>query len=216
MLKSTGNPGRFTLVLLSALVLAACSAEREESVTDEQAVVDYGLLQTIPKEPISFTDEVLPILNRRCVVCHGCYDAPCQLKLTSTDGIRRGANEKKVYNGTRIKAMKPTRLGIDAKTVEEWRDRNFSPVLNEHPTTTDGPGEQNLRQSVLYQMLRLKQLHPQPRTGMLPETFDISLDREQSCPKIDTFGTYADKHPLWGMPYAMPNLDDGEYRTLVQ
>lgn len=33
---------------------------------------------------------VKPILESRCVVCHGCYDAPCQLKLSSPEGIDRG------------------------------------------------------------------------------------------------------------------------------
>ena len=211
-----GNARHFGLYLTAAIALSACSIEREESVTDDQAVVDYGLLQTLPAEPISFSNEVQPILERRCVVCHGCYDAPCQLKLSSIDGIRRGANEEKVYNAARIKAVPPSRLGIDATSVEQWRARNFSPVLNENPISQGDPAEQNLKNSVLYQMLRLKQLHPQPRAGMLPETFDISLNRDQTCPKIEAFDDYAADHPLWGMPYAMPNLEDDEYATLVQ
>jgi len=31
----------------------------------------------------TYLNDVQPLLNQRCVVCHGCYDAPCQLKLTS-------------------------------------------------------------------------------------------------------------------------------------
>lgn len=37
------------------------------------------------------------ILEQRCVVCHGCYDAPCQLKLEAYEGLLRGANPSKVY-----------------------------------------------------------------------------------------------------------------------
>ena len=210
------NSYRFSLILMTALTLAACSTEKEELFTDDQAVVDYGLLQTLPSEPISFTDEVQPILDKRCVVCHGCYDAPCQLKLSSLDGILRGANEEKIYNGSRIKAMTPSRLSIDARFPNEWRNRGFSPILKESPVTTANPAEENLQQSVLYQMLRLKQLHPQPRAGMLPETFDIALDRKQTCPKVESVGDYAAENPLWGMPYAMPNLSNNEYDTLVQ
>jgi hypothetical protein len=62
------------------MTLAPCSTGKDKSTSDEQAVVDYGLLQTLPDKPISFADEVQPILDKRCVVCHGCYDAPCQLK----------------------------------------------------------------------------------------------------------------------------------------
>jgi hypothetical protein len=35
---------------------------------------------------------VQPILERRCVVCHGCYDVPCQIKLGAWEGIARGAS----------------------------------------------------------------------------------------------------------------------------
>ena len=55
------------------------------------------------------------MIEQRCTVCHGCYDAPCQLKLTSTDGIDRGASTEKIYRAYRILADKPHRLGID-----EW------------------------------------------------------------------------------------------------
>lgn len=27
------------------------------------------------------------LLDRRCVVCHGCYDTPCQLNLSASHGM---------------------------------------------------------------------------------------------------------------------------------
>jgi hypothetical protein len=51
---------------------------------------------------------------------------------------------------------------------------------------------------------------------MLGDNFDVSLDREQTCPTLAEFDDYAAKHPHGGMPYAMPNLDRDEYTTLVQ
>ncbi|NNL06767.1 MAG: fatty acid cis/trans isomerase [Gammaproteobacteria bacterium] len=192
-----------------ALLLSACS--KEESITADQATVEYDLLYTLPKEPVSYDKEVRPILESRCVVCHGCYDAPCQLKLSSPEGIQRGGNKKKVYDGARITAADPTRLFIDAQTTGEWRQKAFHPVLNED----DANPLKNLEDSVMYRMLRQKQLYPQARTGMLSDDFDISLDRAQTCPTIDEFDEYAAKHPKGGMPYAMPNLDRDEYTTLV-
>ena len=41
-------------------------------------------------------------LEQRCVVCHGCYDAPCQLLLSSPDGIARGASKQVVYDTDRL------------------------------------------------------------------------------------------------------------------
>ena len=117
----------FTLLIQ---LLSACSSP-EKSIAAEQAIVEYDLLYTLPKETVSFEDVVQPILESRCVVCQGCYDAPCQLKLTSPEGIHRGANKKKVYNSSRPTAVEPTRLFIDALTTEEWRQKGFDTVLNE-------------------------------------------------------------------------------------
>ncbi len=197
-------------IFLLMLLLSACSPS-EKSITAEQAAVEYELMYSTPKETISYDEKVRPILESRCVVCHGCYDAPCQLKLSSPEGIQRGANKKKVYNASRIKADEPTRLFIDAMTTEEWRQTGFDTVLNEGVSNP----LQNLEGSVLYRMLRQKQLYPQARAGMLSDDFDVSLNREQSCPTIDEFDKYAVKHPKGGMPYAMPNLGREEYTTLV-
>ena len=197
-------------VLTLLVLLSACSTS-ERSITAEQAPVEYDLVYTTPKEIISYDDKVRPVLENRCVVCHGCYDAPCQLKLSSPEGIHRGANKKKVYNAARLTADEPTRLFIDAMTTQEWRQKGFDTVLNEG----DSNPVKNLENSVLYHMLRQKRLYPQARTGMLGNDFDISLDRAQTCPTLQEFDDYAADHPKGGMPYAMPNLNREEYTTLV-
>jgi len=198
------------IILLLIGVLTAC-APSEKSITADQAIVEYDLLYTLPEEPIAYDEKVRPILESRCVVCHGCYDAPCQLKLSSTEGIHRGANKEEVYNAGRVKPADPTRLFIDAITTEQWRQKDFHPVLNEG----DADPVKNLESSVMYRMLRQKELYPQARTGMLSDEFDVSLDRAQTCPTLDEFDDYAAEHPKGGMPYAMPNLDRDEYKTLV-
>jgi len=197
-------------IILLFLLLSACSS-KETTVTAEQAKVEYDLLFTLPREPLSFKESVQPVLESRCVVCHGCYDAPCQLKLTSPEGIHRGANKKKVYNAARLTADAPTRLFIDAMTTDEWRQKDFTAVLNEGENSK----VKNLENSVMYRMLRQKRLYPQATTGMLSDDFDISIDREQSCPTLDEFDKYSAEHPKGGMPYAMPNLNRKEYTTLV-
>ena len=107
--------------------------------------------------------------------------------------------------------MQPTRLFVDARSTAEWRSRGFHPVLNEGQQTP----ESNLNNSVLYRLLRLKQQHPQPGTDQLPDSFTLELDREQTCPTLESVDGFAREHPLWGMPYAMPNLPEQEYRILV-
>jgi len=195
-----------SIVLLLAIILYAL-LELPPTGEHEPAMVELDLLDA----PVMFEQQVRPILERRCIVCHGCYDAPCQLKLSSSEGLRRGANKERIYEPKRITAMQPTRLFVDAKSTAEWRSRGFTPVLNEGEQTS----ENNLKNSVLYRLLRLKQQHPQPRTALLPESFTLGLNRKQICPTPETVDDFVQEHPLWGMPYAMPNLSKLEYQTLV-
>lgn len=155
---------------------------------------------------------VKPILEQRCVVCHACYDAPCQLKLSSIEGIDRGANKKEVYSGTRLLAAQPSRLYIDADNTSQWRDRSFYPVLNERSQSL----EANLAGSVLYRLLEQKRKYPLPKVKVLPETFDFSLNRKQQCPRIEQLDKHVERHPLWGMPYGLPGLEESEFRTIQE
>ncbi|OEF77052.1 9-hexadecenoic acid cis-trans isomerase, partial [Vibrio splendidus 1F-157] len=155
-------------------------------------------------------DEVKPIIDNRCVVCHACYDAPCQLKMSSVEGIDRGASKALVYQGTRLTASAPTRLFEDALTTQEWRDADFHPVLNERMQNSTA----NLDAGLVSRMLIQKENHPLPDQTQL-EGFDFSTDRDQQCPTIEEYAQYERDYPTWGMPYGMPNLDETEYATLM-
>ena len=203
----------FLFLITALIILAGCSAYRAAKLDKK-----FGPVQTVNRSvdfltpgAISFYDDVQPILERRCDVCHGCYDAPCQLKLTCFEGIERGGSKKLVYDASRLLRAKPTRLFIDADSVEEWRRMDFHPVLNERDQTP----QTNLENSVVNMMLELKKEHPQPTTELLPAAFDISLDRKQICTTAEDFNEYKKKYPLWGMPYALPGLTDKEHKTIV-
>jgi hypothetical protein len=140
------------------------------------------------------------------VVCHGCYDSPCQLQLGSVEGIQRGASEAVVYDGARILAAAPTRLTIDAHGEEAWRKKGFFTVL--------GPPGASER-SLIARMLELKRKHPLPTDVMLNEDFDLGINRKQVCPDADHFSRYAADHPHWGMPYALPGLSEPEQRAIT-
>jgi hypothetical protein len=149
------------------------------------------------------------VFDSRCVVCHACFDAPCQLQLGSHEGIARGASKALVYEATRLRAVEPSRLFIDAHGVAAWRKREFFPVLPE--------GEQtDAQKSLLLRFLALKRKHPLPVEGKLPEGFELGLDREQHCAKDEKeFDELVEEHPSWGMPYALPALTDKEEETLT-
>ncbi|WP_390519467.1 fatty acid cis/trans isomerase [Vibrio fortis] len=175
----------------------------EPEVRDRQAPVVSAQAQ-------HFINEVKPIIDNRCVVCHACYDAPCQLKMSSVEGIDRGASKALVYQGTRLTASAPTRLFEDALTTQEWRDADFHPVLNERMQNSTA----NLDAGLVARMLIQKENHPLPDQKQL-EGFDFAVDRDQQCPTIEEYAQYEKDYPTWGMPYGMPNLDKGEYATLM-
>jgi len=199
-------------LIISLLLLASCatffqsfwnerygeSKPREYSTAMANATIDYD-------------QDVLGIIERRCTVCHGCYDAPCQLKLDTYQGLLRGANLDKVYDGTRLFGASMTRLFEDAHSTQEWRDKKFFPVLNERDPTP----ENNLEASVFARLLTLKQNHPLPRQAILPESFDFALNRNQQCPRLETLDSYEKNFPLWGMPYGLPGLNKQEHNTLM-
>ncbi len=106
-----------------------------------------------PASPVSFNQDVRPILENKCIACHGCYDAPCQLKLETVDGLDRGASTEPVYK-QRTRAADPTRLFVDARTTADWRDKGFFSVID----STEG-----LEASLLYRMLALGRAGIRPR-----------------------------------------------------
>ena len=153
-----------------------------------------------------YPPQVKAVLEQRCMVCHGCYDAPCQLKLDAWEGLLRGASKDKVYDGTRLVNANLTRLFEDARSVDEWRAKGFYPVLD----------ERDPQRATLLRMLQLKRDHPLPAGPVLPDGFDFRLDRNQQCSKPDEFDAFARDYPLWGMPYGMPALEDAEYTLLSE
>ncbi len=169
-----------------------------------------------PAQSAHFSKEIQPIIENRCVVCHGCYDAPCQLKMESRAGIERGANKALVYNGERLLTAKAnqsvsTLTELTAETLLPLRQQGFFPVLNERQQTAQA----NSNASLFYQMLALKQQHRLPGDTLLDNSFDVSLDRAQQCPTIEEFQQYKNNYPLAGMPYALPGLSKQEHNKLT-
>ncbi|MFC6671744.1 fatty acid cis/trans isomerase [Marinobacterium aestuariivivens] len=94
----------------------------------------------------------------------------------------------------------------DAEGIAAWRSKGFHAVL-------PGPGQPA---GLMRRMLELKQQHPLPGDKRLPDSFDLSLNRDQYCPAPGEFDAFARDHPLWGMPYGLPALPADEHDTLVR
>ncbi len=146
-------------------------------------------------------------IERRCVVCHGCYDAPCQLRLGSDDGISRGASKERIYDPSRLKNAPLTRLGIDASTTRQWRDLGFFNVLPGREGSQSG-------QSIMQHMLALGRNHPLTPDAPLPGSIDLDIKRQHSCPAPAEMSSYERRYPFSGMPYGMAPLSDNEWSSL--
>ncbi|VFQ45707.1 fatty acid cis/trans isomerase [Desulfoluna butyratoxydans] len=201
------------LLLCVGLFLIGCGVQQAKVFNDR-----YGPEQVVsrvdgePRTGLTYYEDIRPILEKRCSACHSCYDAPCQLKLTSFEGVDRGATSLMVYNASRITADDPTRLFIDADTTPGWRDRGFHPVLNER---TQEPSV-NRENSVLARMLELKAKNPQPKKELLPQSFDLSLAKANNCEPSESFDSFEERYPLWGMPYALPGLTREEHDAILK
>ncbi|MCK5915532.1 MAG: fatty acid cis/trans isomerase, partial [Deltaproteobacteria bacterium] len=182
----------FILLLFMLLILGACGAKAPLPVAF-----------TPPTHRINYLAEVKPLLDKRCVVCHSCYNSPCQLKFSSYDGLDRGATKKKVYDATRLTTMDPTRLFIDAQSTEEWRDKGFFSV-------TDNNAEPGYNNSIMLQLLSHKMEHPKSVGDYFPEAEDLTC----SATGIE-LGGYLEKHPNRGMPFGFPPLTKDEFNLIA-
>jgi len=200
-------------LLLTALLIGGCAGMRSVPLDDTygESHARNRITREAASQPVDYWRDVKPVLDSRCVVCHGCYDAPCQLKLSAFEGIDRGASKAVVYDGTRLLSVQPTRLFEDAHSTEEWRHKGFYPVLNERIQTPQA----NLNAGVMARILAQKRAHPLPGTKKLPDSFDLALSRNQQCPAIEEYDAFEEKYPLWGMPYALPALGDADNRVLM-
>ena len=147
-----------------------------------------------------YATRIQPIFDNRCIACHSCYNAPCQLNLQSYSGLARGATKLNVYDRTRLKSVAPSRLDIDGHSVSDWRAKNFFDVAGgTDPTRT-----------LLMQLLSLRTTHPtlQPKkiveeSNFCPADSDQGALVTQSAPEI-------------GMPYGLPPLSQTEIEILSE
>jgi hypothetical protein len=157
----------------------------------------------IPTRTIVYQNEVKPLLDKRCTVCHSCYNSPCQLKLDSFEGVDRGATKRAIYNTSRLSSMDPTRLFTDAQTTDEWRKKEFFSV-------TDSSIAGGLNDSIMIQMLSHKIKNPKSVGEYRPEANDLTCSENRG-----ELGGYLTKHPNNGMPFGFPPLKQDEFEIIA-
>ena len=176
---------RFALAALAMFlsVCAGASAQSQRTSEDDE-----------------YLSRIQPIFDSRCVACHSCNNAPCQLNLQSYSGLARGANKLSVYDRFRRQAVEPTRLDIDGRSVAEWRAKGFFEVN----TGTDPA--RNLLLRTLQQRVRHASAQPTRPVNDSKACFasaDEQMRSEQALPEL-------------GMPYGLPPLKPAELAALTQ
>lgn len=151
------------------------------------------------------------ILDSRCVVCHGCYDAPCQLKLGSYEGLLRGATSQTVYNPSRLSEDITTRLFVDGQSVTDWRRLGFHAVITPGIPLTGGAQPSS---DVLARLINEKSQNTFPAWRKLPENFPLDINRELSCSIKSEIDDFLSINPEAAMPYGMAPLPPQELAVL--
>jgi hypothetical protein len=147
-----------------------------------------------------YTARIQPIFNGRCIACHSCYNAPCQLNLQSYSGLARGANKLNVYDRTRASSVAPTRLDIDGHSVSDWRARGFFDVA----------GGTEPARTLLMQLVNLRARHPAaPPKKPVGESNFCPVDGGAAELLSQTM-------PELGMPYGLPPLSQTEMGALSE
>lgn len=177
------------IITLITLLFTACSVKPLEPVK----------FDTIQKK-ISFSSDIKPILDNRCVSCHSCYNSPCQLKLSSFEGLERGASKANIY-ANRMSAEDPTRLFIDATNEKQWRKKGFFSMVD---------SLENSNESIMMQYLFQKEKNPLNIGSYSPESDEVSCVKDK-----DELAVFFDDNPHKGMPYGFPALKKEEYNLLM-
>ena len=162
---------------------------------------------------VSYRADVQPILERRCVVCHGCYDAPCQLKLGAWEGIARGASSDNVYDTARLReadADAPVRRRAAAVAVAR---QGLLPGAERALAHARGqPGRQRAVPHAGAEAAASAAGRPGAGRGLrfLARPRDSPARASSSSTPIER------KSPLAGMPYGLPGLNARELDTVTR
>jgi len=154
-----------------------------------------GPFQSYMSEADIYSQRIQPIIDRRCTVCHSCFEAPCQLKLTSPEMVLRGATQHKVNGGTTKATIRPDMM----TTLEKQRAGGFFPVVGSN-------GDSILLNAVM---------EGHDKTGLPAEQY-IDQEKRMCVSSAQEFRSLspAMKKAL-GMPYYMAPMSQEEYEMIA-
>jgi hypothetical protein len=90
--KFPARPLRWPLLAALLLFATGCAVLAGRKLDTEYGTTAAKEFTPEGSAPVSYERDIRPLMENRCLSCHGCYDAPCQLKVDSYEGILRGGS----------------------------------------------------------------------------------------------------------------------------
>ena len=185
-------------LILAMLMLFAGDTAEAQAPTQAPPTQALAQAQSMPVAD-EYTERIKPIFDGRCVACHSCTNAPCQLNLQTYSGAARGATRLNVYDAKRAHSVPPSRIDIDASTPAEWRTKGFTDILG---SGSSGPGR-----SLLLDLTKLRAAHASRQPGK-PAADSQFCSADASDERI------AGNPAQLGMPYGLPPLSGSQIAAL--
>ena len=158
-----------------------------------------------------YRDRIQPILAKRCVTCHACTSAPCQLNTTSYAGLVRGLSQENPHNQSVWRTFRDgTRTRLEDRfSPSVWRSLGFYPVL---PQAGRPP-----EQSLLY--LALNHESPAFVDGEAEDqarTLSLLTEEKFECPlNPKEYREFREDYALARMPLGCSELPPSEKQQLI-
>lgn len=187
----------FTILILALISISSCTSKH--SFDDSEFVVRDRVSSHLSYDHVSFSG-VKEIFDAKCVACHSCYNSPCQLDLTSYDGIKRGANKISIYEFPSVKSRTPTRIYRDNYSEPVWRDLKFYSVIHPDP-----------QKSILSTLISdQRTIYNKKQTLFKSEESRVCLQETSK----DSLEAYFEANPSGAMPFGLPPLNQDEIDTI--
>lgn len=175
-------------LFVSSIVLAVLNTPKTETQIIQEP-------EWVAQDP--YNKNIKPILEAKCIACHACYNSPCQLNMTSYEGLIRGASQVNPYDFPLTHARQATRLGIDADTTKQWREFGFYDVVG------------NEQRSLLLTALNAKRDDEY-------QQINFEAEKSRTClkPSFVPVITLTGSNQELSMPYGLPRLSSDELKTI--
>jgi len=181
--------------------------------------------------PVNYLKDVQPILDQRCVACHGCYEGPCQFNAQTYEGVRRGFSPIPLYSGKRVPKTSPTRM-VDGKTLADWRNKEFYPVVAADDEELPENQKTFFASGLMYRLLeqgssneagkfsladaaKLQGLYEKDERQCLANASQMDRHFSKANPyKVMSFDKYLADYKQGGMPFGLPRIASAQSEVL--